>query len=174
MGKFLSLIAFVGLSHLVCVPAYAEEVEEPKKTEAPEKAEAPEKDEASDSKKADWNAEVQKKYNLTDAQMESMTSKGMKGPELAKVAQLAESSKKPISEIVSMRTEQKMGWGKIAKTLGVTPKELGQAVAGMHRNKHEDKHETKHEDKRESREARRQERQMKKEEKGNKGKGPSH
>ncbi len=164
MGKFLSLIAFVGLSHLVCVPAYAEEVE------APEKAEAPEKSERSDTKKANWNAEVQKKYNLTDAQMESMTTKGMKGPELAKVAQLAESSKKPIAEIVAMRTEQKMGWGKIAKTLGVAPKELGQAVSGMHHDKHEDKRE----DKREDREARRQEHDMKKEERGNKGKGPSH
>ena len=163
MGKFLSLIAFVGLSHLVCLPAYAEEAEEPKKTEAPEKAEAPEK---SDSKKASWNAEVQKKYNLTDAQMESMTSKGMKGPELAKVAQLAESSKKPISEIISMRTEQKMGWGKIAKTLGVAPKELGQAVSGMRHDKRENKHE--------NREARRQEHQMKKEERGNKEKGHSH
>ena len=45
-----------------------------------------------------------------------------------RVSRLAELSGKTKEEILKMRTEQKMGWGAIAKALGVPPKELGQAI----------------------------------------------
>ena len=45
-----------------------------------------------------------------------------------RVSRLAELSGKTKEEILKMRTEQKMGWGAIAKALGVSPKELGQAI----------------------------------------------
>ena len=45
-----------------------------------------------------------------------------------RISRLAELSGKTKEEILKMRTEQKMGWGAIAKALGVPPKELGQAI----------------------------------------------
>ena len=45
-----------------------------------------------------------------------------------RVSRLAELSGKTKEEILKMRTEQKMGWGAIAKALGVPPRELGQAI----------------------------------------------
>lgn len=45
-----------------------------------------------------------------------------------RVSRLAELSGKTKEEILKMRTEQKMGWGAIAKSLGVPPRELGQAI----------------------------------------------
>ena len=48
--------------------------------------------------------------------------------EQTRISRLAELSGKTKEEILKMRTEQKMGWGAIAKALGVPPKELGQAI----------------------------------------------
>ena len=82
--------------------------------------------------------------------MRSLTDSNLPDSQLVKVAQLSKSSGKTINEILVMRNEQKMGWGKIAKTLGVHPGELGRANSelkqkshGMHKEKHEAKRESK-------------------------------
>ncbi len=82
----------------------------------------------------EWNSSVQTKYSLTDEQMKQMTDAGIKGPGLAITAGLAKASGKTVQEVALMRTEQKMGWGKIAKDLGVHPSEIGQSVSSLHKN----------------------------------------
>jgi hypothetical protein len=114
--------------------------------------------------KPEWRTTTQSKYNLTDAQMKAMTDKGIKGPGLAITAGLAEKSGKSVEEVAAMRTDQKMGWGKIAKELGVPPSEIGQSVANMRHDIRDTRHEArtekqaKHQEKIEKREANHQER----------------
>ncbi len=164
MKKFLFLVALIAVSNLASINAWADDIEED------DKIETSDKEEMLPEKKAAWDAEVKKKYNLTDQQMETLRNKGIKGPHMARVARLAELSKKPIDEIIQMRTEQKMGWGKIAKELGIPRKELGHAVSGMRHDLKESKKEMRAERK----EARRQERDEKKEQKKSREKGQSH
>ena len=68
---------------------------------------------------------LQTKYGLTDAQMKNLTDSKLPESQHAKVARLAQASGKTTDEILKMRLEDKMGWGKIAKTLGVHPSALG-------------------------------------------------
>ena len=103
---------------------------------------------------------VQSKYNLSEAQMKAMSDAGIKGPHLAMTAQLAASSGKPVEDIIKMRTEDKMGWGKIAKTLGVQPGEIGKSVSSL-------RHEAK-EDRKQMREERKAEHKANKEARKNK------
>jgi hypothetical protein len=84
-----------------------------------------------------WASEVQKKYSLTDDQMKAMKTAGLKGPGLAITAELAKTSGKTIDQIVAMRTTEKMGWGKIAKTLGVPPSTIGHSISSLHHDLHE-------------------------------------
>ena len=66
-----------------------------------------------------WESTLKSKYSLTDAQIQSMRAAGLKGPQIATTAELSKASGKSIEEVTKMRTESKMGWGKIAKELGV-------------------------------------------------------
>ena len=86
-----------------------------------------------------WNQLLQNKYRLTNDQMKILTDSKLPDPQLAMVAQLAESSHKTIDEILKMRQEQKMGWGKIAKELGVAEKTLGQAVSSLKKERNEER-----------------------------------
>ena len=112
----------------------------------------------------EWKSSVQTKYNLTDEQMKQMTDAGVKGPGLAITAGLAQASGKTVQEIALMRTEQKMGWGKIAKDLGVHPSEIGKSVSSLNRNIREGRAEARDE-KLAKKQAKREERLAKKEEK---------
>lgn len=78
-----------------------------------------------------WNGLLQRKYSLTDEQMQSLNNSKLPDSQKAQVAQLAKSSGKSIDEVLKMRTEDKIGWGKIAKTLGVHQGEIGKAVSEM-------------------------------------------
>lgn len=86
-----------------------------------------------------WNDSIQKKYNLTNEQMKLLTDSQLPEPQLAMAAQLAKTSNKSLEEILKMRAESKNGWGKIAKELGVNPKELGQAVSELKRARNEER-----------------------------------
>lgn len=86
-------------------------------------------------------SDIQKKYSLSDEQMKSLKDAGFKPNDMTRVAELSKSSSKSINEIIAMRTEQKMGWGKIAKELGVHPGEMGRAVSSMnHERRNENAH----------------------------------
>lgn len=114
-----------------------------------------------------WATEVQTKYNLTDAQMKSMEQAGLHGPQLAIAAELAKDSGKTTDQIIQMRTTDKMGWGEIAKKLGVPPGSIGHAVAALHHDLHEKrdlKKDDKKEDKKEDRKERREDRKKRREE----------
>lgn len=74
---------------------------------------------------------IQKKYSLTDEQMKTLKDAGLNTPQMAKLNQLALKSGKPLEDVLKMRTEQKMGWGKISKELGVHPSEIGKAVSSL-------------------------------------------
>lgn len=90
----------------------------------------------SDEEKSKWTEQVKAKYNLTDAQVKSLTDAGLQGPQMAKAAAFAEASKQPLDKIIQMRTQDGMGWGKIAKTLGIPANTAGKAVSGLRRNEH--------------------------------------
>jgi hypothetical protein len=98
------------------------------------------------AKTAGYEAKLKERYKLTDEQLKKLHDDGMKDSQITIAAQLAKASGKSIEDIEKMRLEQKMGWGKIAKELGVPPREIGQSIASMHRNEHSVK-----EDKRENR-----------------------
>lgn len=86
-----------------------------------------------------WESGIKEKYELTDEQMKTLKDSGLSYPQIAKVAYLSKNSSKSMSEILAMRNEQKMGWGKIAKELNVHPGELGRAVSSLHRERHEER-----------------------------------
>jgi hypothetical protein len=109
----------------------AEEVK-PEETEV----EAPE-DVVAETDQPKWHSSIKEKYALTDEQMKTLKDSGLNYPQIVRVAQLAKSSSKPIGDILAMRVDQKMGWGKIAKELGVPPGELGKAIASMRQERHE-------------------------------------
>jgi hypothetical protein len=95
-----------------------------------------------------WSTLMQKKYNLTDAQVKALADSKLPESEQVKVAQLAKSGGKTVDEVLKMRTEDKMGWGKIAKTLGVHPGELGRAVSDLRKEQNAERKkekQTKHE-----------------------------
>ena len=86
--------------------------------------------------------------------MKSLNDAGFNTPQMAKVNQLALKADKPLEDVIKMRTEDKMGWGKIAKELGVHPSELGHSVSSLRhelnvarKNKRADKRAGKHADK---------------------------
>lgn len=110
---------------LTSVSVYADDAAQPAPAPAPAPVTAPAVDPSS------YNGLLQKKYNLTDAQVQTLNDSKLPDSQKAQVAQLAKSSGKSIEEVLKMRTEDKMGWGKIAKTLGVHPGELGKAVSEM-------------------------------------------
>ena len=118
-----TMLAFV----ILAAPMAHSEIDELQRTEASLEASA---------KDPSFSQNVQSKYKLTDAQMKAMGDAGVKGPQLAMTAQLAASSGKSIDEIIKMRTDGKMGWGKIAKELGVSPSEIGQSVASLKHGEH--------------------------------------
>ena len=83
-----------------------------------------------------WHSEIQEKYNYSDEQMTTLNDSGLNHAQISKVAHLSSLSDKPIDEILKMRTEDKMGWGKIAKELGVHPGEIGKATSDLRKNHH--------------------------------------
>jgi len=78
-----------------------------------------------------WNQQLKEKYALTEEQMKALHDSGVSYPQMAMAAQLSKSSQKPLADVLKMRTEQKMGWGQIAKELGLPPKEIGQSVRDL-------------------------------------------
>lgn len=115
-----SLIAF----SLFSSPALAEE-----ETSVDKDAETIEK---AGGKDEVWAEQLKTRYNLTEEQIKTLRSTGLSNPQLAMAAQMAKSSNKSIEDVLKMRTEQKMGWGKIAKELNVHPSEIGKSVKEMH------------------------------------------
>lgn len=129
-----------------------------------------------DVKQPNYEAALKDKFGLTDAQLKTMHDKGMNNQQITMAAALSKESGKTVDEIVKMRTEDKMGWGKIAKELGVKPGTIGQSIAGMRHDVNEKraekrsekvdekqaKRDEKREEKREARELKRTERKEKK------------
>ncbi len=101
-----------------------------------------------------WTSNVKTKYALTDEQMTQLNNAGIKGPHLAFTAELAKASGKTVEEITQMRTTEKMGWGAIAKKLGLPPGSIGQSVASLRHEMKENKGQAKKEDKMAAREER--------------------
>lgn len=81
-----------------------------------------------------WTQELKTEYKLTDEQIKSLQDRGISGKDAVRLADLSKLSGKTLDEVVAMRMDQKMGWGNIAKKLGVSPKEIGQSVAKVHRS----------------------------------------
>jgi hypothetical protein len=104
-------------------------------TAAPAPAPAPATEPAAEVKPATYSELLQKKYSLTEAEVKSLNDSKLNNEHQAMAARLARSSGKTIDEVLKMRTEDKMGWGKIAKTLGVAPGELGKAVSEMNKER---------------------------------------
>lgn len=111
---------------------------------------------------SDYSSRLKEKYNLTDEQIQKLKDSKISESQFAVVGALAKESGKTVDEVLKMRTEDKMGWGKIAKELGLEPKMIGQSVASMHRQ-NEDK--VKKEEKKEMRETRKSEKKERREEK---------
>lgn len=116
---------------------------------------------AEEATQPDYEARLKEKYGLTDEQIQAMKDSKISESQFAVVGALSKESGKTVDEILKMRTENKMGWGKIAKELGLHPSTIGQAVSGMNRQdaKAHEKHESR-DSKKEMREARKEERKQ--------------
>jgi hypothetical protein len=119
----------------------------------------------------EWQSALKTQYKITDEQIKLMQEKGLSYPQMAMASSLAEKSGKSLDDVLKMRTEEKMGWGKIAKELGVPPKEIGQSVASVRHEIRDEKRETKEERKQAKREERLARKEAKSSEKAN---GHSH
>lgn len=111
----------------------------------------------------EWNALLKEKYNFTDEQMAQLNQSGVSRPQMAMTAELAKQSGRPLEEVLKMRSEQKMGWGKVAKELGVRPGSLGQSVADMRHRVHADRIEARHDRQADRMEKRQEKREARKE-----------
>lgn len=114
-----------------------------------------------------WSQEVKTKYALTDAQMKSLETAGFTGPQLAITAELAKQSGQTIDAIIQMRTTEKMGWGAIAKKLGLPPSSIGKSVSSLRhevKEKNKELRDEKRAEKQEERKAAREERKKQREE----------
>lgn len=116
-----------------------------------------------------WTGILKEEYHLSDEQIVKMKDSGIANPQMAMIARLAEKSGKTIDEVLKMRIEGKMGWGQIAKELGVSPKEIGQAVANTRHRITDIKRENKREARHKERELKREARMMKRESKRQNG-----
>ena len=90
---------------------------------------------------SDWMLRLKEKYQLSDEQVRELEKSGLSSPNVARVAELSYLSGKSIEEVLKMRNESKMGWGKIAQELGIHPSKLGSIVSGLRKEKNEDKRE---------------------------------
>ena len=138
-----------------------------------------EKEEIANNKASDapgWADAVKAKYNLTDEQMTTLSTSGVSKSQMAVVADLAQKSGKSIDDILKMRVEQKMGWGKIAKDLGLPPGSIGHSISSLRHDVKEVRQEAKEqrkEDRKEERAERKEDRAEKRaERKDNRGKKP--
>lgn len=111
-----------------------------------------------------WTQQLKKTYSLTDEQIKTLKDSGLSSPQMAMVAQLAKSSEKPLEEVLKMRTEQKKGWGEIAKELGISPKEIGQSVRNLKHALRDERKLARDERKEKRKEERDEKRESKKEE----------
>ena len=128
------------------------------------------------AEKPGWSDAIKTKYNLTDEQMTQLNNSGISKSQMAVVADMSQQSGKSIDDILKMRTEQKMGWGKIAKELGLHPGTIGKSISSLRHEIRDERKADRHElrDKRkEARADRKEERAEKRaERKENKGKKP--
>ncbi len=169
MNMFTLLLVAVLMTFTFSAPVFADDA-------AAEPVEITEVDTPTDAKDSPkWISSLMAKYSLTQAEIDAMSAKKIAHPQMAMVSELALRSGKTRDEVIAMRVDQKMGWGKIAKTLGVPPGTLGQAVSSLHKEvrsakvekreekmaKREEKL-AKHEEKAAKREAKRAEREAKK------------
>ena len=129
-----------------------------------------------ENKQKEYEKKLEEKYGLSEQQIQDLHKKGLNDSQITIAAQLAKSSGKSIDDVVKMRLDQKMGWGKIAKELGVPPREIGQSISSMHHDLHKKhkEHETREDraERKEHREERKEERADRKAERSGKhGKG---
>ena len=106
-----------------------------------------------------WANQLKTKYNLTDEQVTKLQTSSISKTQMAMVAELAQKSNKSIDDVLKMRIDDKMGWGKIAKELGLHPKTIGQSVSQMRRETKEERRKMNgnaREDKQQSREDRKE------------------
>lgn len=148
---FITMLAVAGL--FVCTQltiAHAEE--EMTNTTADDQYDLDKEDAASAPVKnsKNWAPALQEKYSFTEQQMQQMRSGGLTYPQMAMIGGLAEKSGKTPEEVMKLRTEKRMGWGAIAKELGVPPREIGQSVAALRRERVEARKEM-HKERREER-----------------------
>ncbi|MCB0385682.1 MAG: hypothetical protein KDD43_09835, partial [Bdellovibrionales bacterium] len=108
-----------------------------------------------------------------EEQYSNLQNQGLKGNQIAIIGGLAKESGKSVDEVAKMRLEDKMGWGKIAKEIGVHPSTIGQSVSSLRREVKSERRDAKrqrkmdrHQARTEKREARRAARMERK------GKGP--
>lgn len=71
---------------------------------------------------------VQTRYSLTDAQIADLKAAKLNSNQTLRVAELAKMSGKSVEDIIKMRYEQKMGWGRIAKELNLRESKVSHAV----------------------------------------------
>ncbi|MCB0364918.1 MAG: hypothetical protein H6624_12390 [Bdellovibrionaceae bacterium] len=125
------------------------------------------------SKGEHWREAVMAKYEISEEQYKSLQDQGLKGNQIAIVAGLAKESGKSLDEVAKMRTEDKMGWGKIAKEIGVHPSTIGHSVSALRKEVKSNRHEAKQERKRERRQARAEKREARRAARTERrGKGP--
>lgn len=122
-------ITLAGLVLLAALYTRAEEPTAPTPPPAETTAEA---------KALTWNELIQKKYNLTDEQMKTLSDTKLPEPHTVRVAHMANASGKSIEEVLKMRTEEKLGWGQIAKRLNVPEKEIGQSVSSLRKQRNDE------------------------------------
>jgi hypothetical protein len=116
-----------------------------------------------DAKKANYVDTLKTKYTLTDEQIKSMQDQGMNNQQMTMAAQLSKSSEKPLEDVLKMRNEQKMGWGKIAKELGVHPGEIGKGISSMRHDLNKERREDRAEKRAEKREKQKERHEAKRE-----------
>lgn len=107
------------------------------------------------------------KPELTEQKISELKTQGWKDAQIDKLKALVDASGKTPDEIIAMRKDLKMGWGKIAKELGVHPGVLG-------RGHGKDKGHSNREDKEARKEARKERKEKREMNRAEKHENKSH
>ena len=81
----------------------------------------------SKEERSKWRSSIQEKYGLSQKKISKLRESGISYPGIIFLGEFSLKSSYSFDQVLKLRIHDKMGWGKIAKTLGVKHSGVGSA-----------------------------------------------
>jgi len=80
-----------------------------------------------------WDKKIIQKYKIAPAKIQGLRESGHKGPAIAVILEMAQISGKDVDQLITMKTEQKMGSGAMARELKISDADARRSVKTLQR-----------------------------------------